>query len=540
MTLLTFYASSHDYEVIRYMKAIFRILTLSCLLAFESVYAQELSDIQKSQLNEDALRAFEKYDSCCSLNSSVSLMDFDLLFKDMKVQIFNDLNGLSADPTLSVEKYAYTLRTRGRDAKVIIRNLKKGQPYYEDGEWKVVYSFDKEISYTNPCQIQFSSRQYFGEDFHLQMTLAWNEKLRSCVITRLDGQKGSDVEMLPASYSILNDDDPRYHKLTINGAPLNWNPYGQAFLPANPQFEYPDPEVRVKVNVENPHCKLISVNYEPKRWRVKAHMDHCLSDFYKGDGNVWLYSSGNEFSVEAGYYFQMKKHIRWGAFAGLGFSKSKLDMNRERIDYNYPTEGEADNPQDSYVRFYDISNIYQSYKSVDAVLPMYIDMDYRFNKYLSFYADAGFKVYLNLKNEVVWNSGTYSAWGYYSQYGYEIRGNESSINGFVNDRQITDQDIDSDYGFKTLSIDYFGRAGARFLLWRNIFLDAGLSFQKSLLSPFNADPSMNNLANGATTSYDALMSYNAGEGENMHSLLNGLSSLRRQSFLLNIGLMYRF
>ncbi len=523
-------------KLVSYMKTLFKLFTLSCLLAFESAYAQELSVIQKSQLNEDVIRAFAKYDSCASLPSNAALMEFDLLFKDMKVQIFNDLNGLSADPTLSVEKYANTLRTRGRNVKVIIKNPKKGEPYYENGEWKVDYTFDKEISYTNPCQILFSSRQYFGEDFHLQMTLVWNEELRKCFITRLDGQKGSDVEMLPADYTILNDDDERYHQLTIDGAPLPWNANGQAFLPPNPQFEYPDQEVMVKVKVENPHCKLISVNYEPKRWRVKAHMDFCLSDFYKGDGNVWLYSSGKEFSVEGGYYFSIKNNIRWGAFAGLGFSKSKLDMNRERIGYYYQTEGEAD----SYVRFYDITNIYQSYKSVDAILPMYIDMDYRFNKYLSFYLDAGFKVYLNLMNEVVWNSGTYSTWGYYSQYGREMRADGSSINGFVNDRQISDQDVDSDYGFKTLSIDGFGRAGARILLWQNIFLDAGLSFQRSMLSPFNADPSMNNLSDGAITPNDALMSYSAGEGEKMHTLLNGLSSLRRQSFLLNIGLMYRF
>lgn len=519
------------------MKTLFRILPLSCLIACNSVCAQELSDAKEIQMNHDALIAFENYEKNASLSSNAARMEFDLLFDNMKIKIFNDLNGLSAEPTLTVEKYANTLRSKGRNTEVILKNLKKGEPYYEDGHWKLDFTFDKEISYANACQFKFSSSKYFGADFHMRMSLAWDEEQRKCFITRLDGVKGSDVPMLPADYTILNNDDERYSELTIDGMPVDWNADGQAILPPNPQFEYPDQEVIISVKEKNPNCRLIKVNFEPKRWRVKAHLDFGLSDYYKGDGSAWLNSSGKEFTVEAGYYFHIKNNVRWGAFWGLGFANSKLDMSREKIAYSYPTYGEADINQNSYTRFYDIVNIYQSFKSIDAVIPMYIDMDYRYNKHLSLYADAGFKVYLNLHKKVVWNSGSYSTWGYYDQDG---AGTQSGVNGFVTDQPISDQDVERDYTYKALSIDGLLRAGARVLLRQNLFLDAGLSFQRSMLSPFNSDPSMNNLSNGEITSNDALMTYSTGEGEKMHTLINGLSSLGRQSLQLNIGLMYRF
>ncbi len=525
------------------MKTIVRILAISCLMASASVQAQELSVVQERQLNLDALRALENYESCATLYGNAARMEFDLLFRDRNLQIFNDLNGLAASPTLSVANYSEILSTKGRSAQVIIKNLNKGKPYYEDGEWKIDVTFDKEISYANTCQILFSSSKYFGADFHMQMTLAWDEDLRQCLITKLDGQKGSDVEMLPADYAILSYTDERDHKLEVDGDTLTFNSFGQAYLPANPKFKYPDPDVRVKVKHEDPSCNLISLDYKPKRWRLKAHYDLSLGDFYKADGSIETKTSGSEASIELGYIFPSRSNVKWGFFFGGGISMSKFDMNIGSLSYYYQAEGEEDIDQDSYTRFYDMKNISQTFKSTDVIAPVYLDMDIRFSKNFSFYLDAGIKAYLNLKNEQASNSGTYSTWGYYGQYGIEMRPDDhwsgTPINGFVTDQPISSNLGDSDYKFKKFSLDGLGRAGFRILLYKNLFLDAAASYQMSIISPFDADSS-SSIVSGQIARNDAVMTYNVASGEIMHGLLNCFSSLRRQSLNLNIGLMLRF
>ena len=524
------------------MKKNIIFIVISFLMTSASSLAQNLSVVQERQLNLDALRALENYESYASLYGEDARLEFVLLFKDNSLQIFNDLNGLSAEPTLSVVDYSDVLATKGRSAQVTIKNLRKSEPYYDNDEWKIDVTFEKEISYTDACEAIFSSQEFFGADFQMQMTLAWDEETRQCLITKLDGQRGSDVEMLPANYSILHFTDERDRKIKANGDTLIFDTFDQAYLLDNPSLKYPDPDVRVKVIRPNVNCNLITLDYKPKRWRFKAHYDMSIGDFYSISSDFDVKTQGYEMALDIGYIFPSKSSVKWGMFFGAGLSKSQFDMNLGDLSYQYQTYGEADIDHDRYVRLYSLNNVSQTFKLSDLIAPFYIDMDVRFSKYFSFYMDAGIKAYMNLSNELIFNSGTYSTWGYFNDYGIEMHPedhwNSTPINGFVKDKAMNNDLIKSDFKVKKFSLDGLGRAGFRILLYKDLFLDLAASYQMSILSPFNSK-ALYSFSRGQILEQDALMTYTVNEGETMRNIQDSFSSTRRQSLSLNIGLMLR-
>lgn len=524
------------------MRTINSYIVFLSMMACASLNAQSLSVVQTRQFNLDALRTLENYEYCSSLYNNSARMEFDLLFQDRKMRIFNDLNGLSAAPTLSVADYSELLSSKGRSTQVIIKNLKKGVPYYDDG-WKMDVSFDKEITYANACEILFSSKNFFGADFHIEMTLEWDEDMRSCTICRLEGKRGSDVEMLPQDYSILTHTSDRDFKVKADGELLSFNSFGQAFLSAKPKIAYPDQDVRVKPVIENADCNTISLLYTPKRFRIKPHYDLAIGDFYKGEGVVETESSASELGVDFGYILPSKGSLKLGVFFGLGLSQSTLDLKLQSLSYQYQAGPEADIDGDSYTRYYSIEGLSQTFKSSDVFVPVYLDMDFRMGNSFSLYLDAGVKSYLNLSNDLTIKSGTYSTYGYYPQYGIEMRPedhwNGAAINGFVKNTSIASGRFNTEVNYKGFSVDIFGQGGLRYLLYQNLYLDLAVSYQMGLLSPFNSEAEFDLKAQ--VPSHDnALMYYSVKDGETIQSLTGGLYGMKRQGMKLNVGLMYRF
>lgn len=517
-------------------------LAMSCLMASVSAGAQTLNIQQRWHFNLDALRTLESYENCATLYGNAARMEFDMLFADRSMHIFNDLNGLSAAPTLSVADYSELLSTRGRSTQVIIKNLKKEEPYY-DGAWKMDVSFDKEITYANACEILFSSKNYFGADFHIQMTLEWDEEMHQCTITKLSGERGSDVEMLPSDYTILTHTSDRDADLRVNGDTLHFNSFGQAFLPANPKFVYPDSDVRIKTVLDDKGCNTISLLYRPKRWRAKVDYAMNIGNFYPAVQNTDTKSKVSELSLELGYIFPSRSNVKWGFFFGAGLSTSQINADVKDMSYSYQASATADVDGDSYVRNYSIRDLSQTIKMTDLFVPVYLDMDARFNKYFSFYLDAGAKLYLNMKNELALNSGSYSTWGYYPQYGIEMRPEDhwgsTPINGFVTNANIAGSVSSAQMNLNKFSVDVLGRAGFRVLLYKDIFLDFGASYQMSVLAPGSSMEGVN-LQSGTIPEQNALMNYTVNGGEAVHGILTSSSTFKRQALCLNVGLMFRF
>ena len=150
---------------------------------------------------------------------------------------------------------------------------------------------------------------------------------------------------------------------------------------------------------------------------------------------------------------------------------------------------------------------------------------------------------MNLKNYLIFNSGTYSTWGYFNDYGIEMHPEDNwqnePINGFVKDKALTTDFIKSNYQVKKLSLDGFGRAGFRILIYKDLFLDLAAAYQMSIISPYNSEASAF-IYEGQIDRNQALMSYTVSQGETMQRIQNSFYATKRQSLNINVGLMIRF
>jgi len=519
-----------------------------CSIMTTSAMAQSLTVTQQRQFNLDALRTIETYEECAALRGTSSRMDFEMLFTDRKLSIYNDLNGFSGAPTLTVSSYSELATTKGKSFSVNIKNLKKGEPYRDGGSWKMEVTFDKEIAYTNKCGILFSSNHYYGADHHMKATLVWDPETRECQICQLEGSIESEAKPLPTDYSILNQTDDRDYQLQVDGSQLTFNSFGQAFLSAHPEFFYPDDDIVIKVIQDKSEagCNMIHLKYVPKPWRIKAHVDITMGEYWANDSETETTSSGMEFGVDAGYIFPAKSNWKIGAFLGVGLAQSSMDLDYAGGSYNYNASGDADIDGDSYIRYYNFSNMKQTFKSTDLVVPVYADLSYRINKRFSAYVDAGLKMYFNMKNEVSGLEGTYSTWGYFPEYGFEMRPEDSwngkPIDGFVTNASlgVANQNASS-IGMNGFSMDLMGRLGFRIVLYKMISLDLSGTYQTSLISPFESDATQVSYnASGNISKTQAPLTYTVADGEQARPMVEGFGSLSRKILSVNAGLIVKF
>lgn len=515
------------------------------VLGQSDLWAQKLTVAETRRFNLDALRTLEDYEKSSALSTTKrrDQEDFKYLFKDTQLPIFNDLNGLSADSTLTVSDYASLLCEKANSTSVKIKNLRKGEPYFSEGAWKMDVSFDKEISYFNGCEAIFNSRTDFGEDFHLEGTLAWNSEYRDCQFLRLEG---TPVELLPSDYLIYKDHraaEPRDTSLLVNGKHLEYNDWKQAFLPWDSKFVYPDPDVRISVDTIGQDCHLVEVKYKPKRWRIKALYQMSLGNPYDVSALEDAKGSTTELGLEMGYIIPSRSKVKWGLFFGAALSQTSLDMTQGKLSYHYNTFGDADIDGDSYTRYYDIRNMRQTLKTTDVAGLAYLDMDIRFSKYFSWYFDLGAKAYYNLSSELSGLQGTYSTYGEYPDYNLVLRPEDNwsnPINGFVKNASWRDDMVEKE-DLNPLSVDIMGRVGFRILLYKNLFLDIAGSYQYTVMSPLTMNSySKVELTGSELNAAIAPMTYTIYGGEKVRPLYESLSTFNRRFLSVNAGLMLRF
>jgi len=536
--------------IISVMKNIETILLLTTCLAMSSISsAQSLSVADEYKLNQDALQTIEQYEMCASLYDKSASVDFMLLFDDPNLPIFNDLMGLYAGKEITVKDYVDVLSSKAQATSIVIKNIKKGKPFYQDGEWLINITFDKEMTYANKCDILFSSKDYYEADYHYFATLAWVEDERRCSIRSLKGQNGSN-KSFPDSYSILLHTEDRDNQITyIDGGKSKnvvFNRFDQALLPYHPSFQYPDYDITVKVIEENPECNLISLRYKPRHWRIKLHYDYSVNDFYNVDFGTDLMSkkmSSNEFGCDFGYILPTNGALKLGLFSGLGLAQNSIDLSQDNMAFNYDDSGSGDIDGDAYVRYYSLSQIKNNVKIVDAYVPFYLDFDYRCAEQYSIYVDLGAKVFLNLKNEASDYSANYSVFGHYKQYDDLFLYESSGINGFKdrNSGVLTSSNVaNPEFPIKKISFDAFGALGVRVKLAPWLLLDLSVVYQKSMASLLQETSSIK-YQKGTTTSMDSPVTYDANTGlESVKSCSDYLIDLNRSQLKISSGLVIKF
>jgi len=511
-------------------------LLLVSVLIVNAQTDESLTIAQERQFLLNALRLIENYDNYSDMTDYEEASNFMDLFASDSMMIYNDLLGLSEKSTISVRDYADLLVRRGRSPKIDVKNITHGNIYNDNDNWLVDIHFDKSLLYTDTDGILLSSKEYYeGADHKITVSVAMDKISERVYIKSIEGSIDSHIERLPEHYAAVQYTSPRDKEVLCNDKKLVFNSFDQSLVPASPNFTYYDDDANMTVIKKPGTAELYSFKFRPTHWRVKPRLEIGLGHFYNfGEGGTG--GKGLNFGVDFGYIFPSSGKIKFGVFSGLACSISSMSFSMGGLDYSYQTSGGvADVDGDDYVRHYKFSSIEQSVKATDLMIPIYLDIDYRIARSYSVYVQVGLKNFMNLSSKTDDVKAIADIWGVYPQYGNLVLdgpwGDDNSIiyNNFGKNRELNSVS-DIKQSLLSYTIDGFIGVGVRIKLIKSILLDMGANYQYGFM----------NLNEGVDNSAKELVSYTVTEGEKLRSLFNSLEKVHRQTFNVNLGVMYKF
>lgn len=527
---------------IRYYKYLLAVCVIQLL--FFGAQAQGLSLTQERLFRLNALRLIEDYQDNAPLSNYEMMATFSSLFVDSSLPIYNDLLGVSSSKELPVSEYVSLLKSKATYPKIDIKNVQFGELRDDNDNWLLDVTFDKEIVYTDACEVLLSSKEYYGQDHKMKAVIAMDKTTGQCRILSLNGSNDSNRPILGKDYAVVLNSDSRDKEVLCNGKKIEFNSFNQAIVPSNPVFTYRDPDVNLKVNRQSGTCEVYSLSYKPVRWRAKVYGGMSLGDFYKlsdTDNKLNVSSSELSMGLDLGYILPMKGKVKLGIFVGAGYSMAKMKYGLDALNYHYRASASADYDRDTYTRYYEIKNINQTLKFNSLIIPVYLDLDFHVAKRFSIYAQAGAKGYMKMSESIGEITGEIYTYGIYPQYG-NLRLNEQWDNRQFGNKSISDQNLsESDnLNVKSFSFDVFGGLGVRVQLFGPLVLDLGASYQMGITDFISNSGDLVKVNGGEVSENTALISYTTDGGEKLRSLSGTISSVKRQCLKLHFGLMFKF
>lgn len=497
---------------------------------------ESLTIAQERKFLLNALRLIENYDDYSDMTDFEEASSFQDLFGSDSLMIYNDLLGFSEKNTISVREYAMLLVQRGRSPKIDVKNINHGNVYSDDENWLVDINFDKSLLYSDADDIILSSYNYYGGvDHKIKATVAMDKLTERIYIKSVIGSIDSDMPRLPEHYAAVKCTSPRDKDILCNGKRMYFDKYNQALVPASPLFTYSDDDANMTIIKEKGTGEVYHFKFHPTHWRIKPRFEMAIGDYYDyGKGKKG--GSCMNIGVDVGYIIPSHGKIKIGAFLGAAYSMSSMDFSIGASDYSYQTTGGvADIDGDDYVRHYKFSNIEQSVKVSDLMIPVYLDFDFRASRAFSIYFQAGVKAFMNLSSKTDDVKAVADIWGVYPQYGNLILdgswGDDNSINynNFGKNKEIHSVS-DAKLPLKTFTVDAFGGLGVRVKLTGRILLDVGANYQYGFMQ----------INNGVAQSSEEFVSFTIKGGERLGSLINLYEKIYRRALNVNAGIMFKF
>ncbi|MDE6278395.1 MAG: hypothetical protein K2M05_00315 [Paramuribaculum sp.] len=516
------------------------IVPVALLLATTAA-AQNITPQQEREFYRKAYDVIKSYARFSHIkdDDDQAATQFSDLFESPNIKICNDLMSLSYEPTLSVIEYIDLLRNADM-VKVGVRDVKKeGEIIEDDGFLKLKLSFFKNISFVSPCNSFFDSRDFFGEDYHLEMTLVYDPATGDCKISELNSY--GPMLKFPKDFRVLVKNDDRDKNLDINGKYIEFQ-MEQKVLGPKDQLYYRGAKVEERP-FEGDCDNKVYAYYNDKSWRVRLNGGFSVSGFNKlgdSDGIDVSKNSDMSFGLDFGYIFPTTSHLRFGVFAGVGISSNSLDMSTtpkgDELKLNCDKGDEQDVDGDKYTRVYEGTsgalNIHQNMSATDVTVPIYLDMEYEFNSIFSVYADAGLKFSLPMSHTINIENSALKTSGIYNIKGFEYNGPDGKplvIDKYINNfGTYTDSDYlkpDEEAASAKTAIDAILGAGFRVNLTKSLAVDAGVQYQIG--------------TNSWTSNSTSIFSYTL-EGGDKVNLMSKAKSLSHSALKVNISLIYKF
>ena len=509
----------------------------------QTTNAQQSSIAKQRLIMDEAISTIEDYETFATIADDEIRYSFESLFVNENAKIYNDLLGISKGESLTAKEYSMKLSDGLHNKKATIKNIKKDGMWYENDTWKIKFSFDKTLSYTNKCGVYFSSTEFYDKDYHLTATLVYDESTRKCKIESITGTVESSKK-LPDKFFAFKTEDKRDNQLTYRNQRMTFNSYGQTLLEGSYDkgaFRYSDPDVELIPVLDE--CNNVSMRYKTKKMRIKLHYDLGMGETFELSGADRLNShktKGSSFGVDFGYVFPSKSIIKTGLFIGVGVTQSTIDAAFQTSDYNYSTEADVDG--DNYIRHYTYLSISQKAKLTELTIPIYADINIKIHQLVSLYFDLGVKANLNIGHRVDKIEGSAYIYGIYPQYDNLRMDEHWGFNGFGNKTfSVSDMDNTDLVGVSSFTADAFGGVGLRLNIPSTpMSIDIGANYRMGLMETIKPESKKADLS---INSYSPLV-YNTVSGqsskEHVRNLTEAFSSFKRKSLNLSVGIICKF
>lgn len=529
-----------------------KIIYFSVFVAIQlftgSIFAQ--NDSYTSERRNSLVKALDvifEYERCAKLDDAASAQTFKSLFKSQDINIFNDLIGVSAKDVLPVEEYVKLKRQNTKVTNLYVKNIKKISVEKNGDVWKVVCGFDKEMSYSTKCGILFSSKEYYGADYHMRVEMEYDPESNTCLIEKLTGTIDSDKQMPKDYFVVLKDEAPNKIDVVYNSEPLTYNAYDQALVAGifNPsKLTCKDSDVKIVAHSDENCQQMISLRTIVRRMRLKLHYGLGLGEaFSLGNlaSGLTSKSSQSNFGLDFGYIIPNKSKFKTGLFLGIGMENSNLKFSYVNDLYTFRTEADVDG--DSYFRRYHDLSLSQETKLTSLTVPFYFDFSLNFNRYLSMYADLGVKMRFCISEKLDITQGSAKIDGLYSQYDNLVVEEDWGYNGFgVYTYSNSDLVNEKNPDLNKFTVDALAGVGFRYNLpVVPLSVELGVSYQLGLMNLINKNSQKVDLSKTALSNpvvYNTISGINS--YEHVRNLTETVDGIKASALKLNIGLIYKF
>lgn len=380
-----------------------------------TTFAQKLSNRERREINYQALRVVEQYETLSALNNDDARSEFIYLFDKQNIKIYNDILGHpNNSPKIGLRAYVEYL-TKQKSVSYKIKDLTKLNMVQMADGWHTIVSFRKHLNYIDNNGISFSSQEYYEADHEIVMDIRYDSKSKCSYISSIDGKINSSRKNLPDKFIVLDRSSDEIYKKWFKQS-LTYNKFGQAFVDAWDASVVNEIDVHVnnKIITQTDRYEYLKLGYKKTPGRLKTRFAITPGQAFKVTSPVTLSqqkSMALEATIDLGGTFKLGKNSVMGFFAGVGVSKSSLYFQKDNMTYDCLIGG-ASLQSDRVLRSYSISAS-EGLSYLDLVVPVYIGFEHRLAKVVSLVWNVGVKTYINLGTTV----DQYRVFGTISQNG---------------------------------------------------------------------------------------------------------------------------
>lgn len=503
---------------------------------------QTLSQKETHHINSLILNALDEYVRTASFAEPEDIKAFQRLFDTPDAScVFNDLPGTPGYRTeMSPREYSEQVTPdSGSLIKIEVSRVRKNDKFFQKGgRWHRRLTLDKYVMFIdNSVYSGGEGGVFFDTDkllsdgkgtYPLEMDLVYDADKDRCLISSISLiGNGSSSALDSGSFYVILQPEPQFRAKTLYGnAPIVFNDYGQAFVPAVDQLQYDSDDYKLipVTEAESRFYDVMSLSYRKlHHLRFKPRYSMTLGSAF-GMGtvpsgvNFTQSSKATEFGLDFGFLFAKGSHSHSGLYIGAAYSSSMLDMRAENMEYDYL-------PQ----RRYKIASATETLGFTDLMVPFYFETEFKLGKYVDLSLDLGAKFYINIDNR--------------NAVPYRINGS------VITASNTTDFDLSSaDVGFldpgsyakEPLDMSFFANLefSVRLLKFMYLFASAGYEYGlQSLLPAYNPSEIKTYYATGGTNPVFPV-AYGGGTNLLFRSFVQSMA-FHRQGIWLSFGLKFK-